>query len=69
MIMELCILVYTREQRQIIKALSASKSTIKNQLGKGINNPTMPLVFQRFKSIHLVQFDREISISNWTSKR
>lgn len=39
MIMGLCLLVYTA-QRQIRAALLASKSTVKNQLGKAINNPT-----------------------------
>ena len=69
MIMGLCLLIYTLAQRQIRKALSASKSTIKNQLGKAINNPTMRLIFQRFQSIHLVKFNDEISISNWNSER
>jgi len=69
MIMGLCLLVYTLAQRQIRKALSASKSTIKNQLGKAINNPTMRLIFQRFQSIHLVKLDDKISISNWNSER
>ena len=69
MIMGLCLLVYTLAQRQIRKALSASKSTIKNQLGKAINNPTMRLIFQRFQSIHLVKFHDEISISNWNSEK
>lgn len=69
MIMGLCLLVYTLAQRQIRKALSASKSTIKNQLGKAINNPTMRLIFQRFQSIHLVTHNDEISISNWTDER
>jgi transposase len=41
MIMGLCLLVYTLAQRQITKALLATESTIKNQLGKSINNPTM----------------------------
>ena len=67
--MGLCLLIYTLAQRQIRKALSASKSTIKNQLGKAINNPTMRLIFQRFQSIHLVEFNDEISISNWNSER
>ena len=69
MIMGLCLLVYTLAQRQIRKALSASKSTIKNKLGKAISNPTMRLIFQRFQSIHLVKLNDEISISNWNSER
>ncbi len=67
MIMGLCLLVYTLAQRQIRKGLSASKSTIKNQLGKAIKNPTMRLIFQRFQSIHLVTFNDKIS--SWTSER
>ncbi len=60
MIMGLCLLVYTLAQREIRKALSASQSTIKNQLGKAINNPTMRLIFQGFQSIHLVTYNDEI---------
>lgn len=69
MIMGLCLLVYTLAQRQIRKALSASKSTIKNQLGKSINDPTMRWIFQCFQSIHLVQINNDISISNLTLER
>ncbi len=69
MIMGLCLLVYTLAQRQMRKALSATKSTIKNQLGKSINNPTMRWIFQCFQSIHLVKSDSEILISNLTPER
>ncbi len=69
MIMGLCLLVYTLAQRQIRLALSASKSTVKNQLGKSINNPTMRWIFQCFQSIHVVKCDNEMSISNLTAER
>ena len=69
MIMGLCLLVYTLAQRQIRKALSAAESTIKNQLGKSVNNPTMRWIFQCFQSIYLVNLEREILISNLTSER
>lgn len=69
MIMGLCLLVYTLAQRQIRKALSASESIIKNQLGKSINNPTIRWIFQCFQSIHLIKVAHEISISNLTSER
>ena len=39
MIMSLCLLVYTLAQRQMRAALSLSKSTIKNQLGKATERP------------------------------
>jgi transposase len=69
MIMGLCLLVYTLAQRQIRKALSAGESTIKNQLGKSVNNPTVRWIFQCFQSIHLVEYDHEILISNLTEER
>ena len=69
MIMGLCLLVYTLAQRQIRAALSASKSTVKNQLGKSINNPTFRWIFQCFQSIHLVTYNQETSVSNLTPDR
>ncbi|BAY64031.1 hypothetical protein NIES22_41220 [Calothrix brevissima NIES-22] len=69
MIMGLCLLVYTLAQRQMRAALSASKSTIKNQLGKSINNPTLRWIFQCFESIYLVTLNQETDISNLTSER
>ncbi len=41
MIMRLCLLVYTLGQRQIRAALSAAKSTVKNQLDKATDRPTL----------------------------
>ncbi len=45
MIMALCLLVYTLAQRQIRAALLLSKSTIKNQLGKPTERPTLRWIF------------------------
>ncbi len=69
MIMGLCLLVYTLAQRQIRAALSATKSTIKNQLGKAISNPTLRWIFQCFQSIDLVTLNEETDISNLTTER
>jgi transposase len=69
MIMGLCLLVYTLAQRQIRTALQESKSTIKNQLGKATDRPTLRWIFQCFQSIHLVLLDRETHVSNWTQDR
>ena len=69
MIMGLCLLVYTLAQRQLRAALSESKSTIKNQLGKATNRPTLRWIFQCFQSIHLVLFNQEFHVSNWTENR
>jgi len=69
MIMGLCLLVYTLAQRQLRAALSESKSTIKNQLGKATDRPTLRWIFQCFQSIHLVLFNQELHVSNWTQDR
>ncbi|MBD2271019.1 IS1634 family transposase [Anabaena sp. FACHB-1391] len=69
MIMGLCLLVYTLAQRQIRNALFNSKSTIKNQLGKATNRPTLRWIFQCFECIHLVEYNNEKHVSNWTQDR
>jgi transposase len=69
MIMGLCLLVYTLAQRQIRLALYESQLKVKNQLGKLIDNPTLKWIFQCFQSIHLVTFNDEKEISNWSQDR
>ncbi|HLP90259.1 MAG TPA: IS1634 family transposase [Nostocaceae cyanobacterium] len=69
MIMGLCLLVYTLAQRHIRNALKESKSTIKNQLGKATDRPTLRWIFQCFQCIHLVIINQEEHISNWNQDR
>lgn len=69
MLMGLCLLVYTLAQRQVRAALSKSKSTMKNQLGKATDRPTLRWIFQCFQCIHLVEFNNEKYVSNWTNDR
>jgi transposase len=45
MMMGLFLLVYTLAQRQIRNPLSESKSTVKNQLGKPTDRPTLRWIF------------------------
>lgn len=68
-IMALCLLVYTLAQRQMRLALSNAQSTIKNQLGKPTNSPTMRWIFQCFQSIHILVLNNEKQISNLTQDR
>jgi transposase len=63
MIMGLCLLVYTLLQRQIRNPLRESKSTVKNQLGKPTDRPTLRWIFPCFQSIHLVTLNQEKHIS------
>lgn len=69
MIMGLCLLVYTLAQRQIRAALKDAQSTIKNQLGKSTNRPTLRWIFQCFQSIYIVEINQEKYISNWNQER
>jgi transposase len=67
-IMGLCLLVYTLAQREIRAALKSLNYTVKNQLGKATNNPTMRWIFQCFQSIHLVTFQQKTEFYNLTSE-
>jgi transposase len=69
MIMGLCLLVYTLAQRLIRTALYEAQLTIKNQLGKSIDNPTLKWIFQGFQAIHLVTFNHQTQVSNWSQDR
>jgi transposase len=69
MIMGLCLLVYKLAQRQIRLALYESGLTVKNQLGKSVDNPTLKWIFQCFQSIHLVTYHSEKQVSNWSQER
>jgi transposase len=46
MLMGLSLLVYTIGQRQIRNSLKAKKSSVKNQLNKATERPTLRWVFQ-----------------------
>jgi transposase len=69
MIMGLCLLVYTLGQRQIRTPLRESKSTVRNQLGKPTDLPSLPWTFQCFQSIYLVNLNQEKHICHWTQER
>jgi transposase len=55
-------------QREIRAALKSLNYTVKNQLGKAINNPTMRWIFQCFQSVHLVTFQQKTDFYNLTSE-
>jgi transposase len=67
--MGLCLLVYTLGQRQIRTAVRESKLTVKNQLGKPTDRPTLRCIFPCFQSIHLVTPNQEKHICYWTQER
>jgi len=53
-IMELCLLLYNLAQRKLRQELAASDGSLRNQVNKFTNKPTMRWVFQRFHSVHLL---------------
>ena len=69
LVMGLCLLVYTLGQRLLRQNLQLTNKTVKNQLGKGTNRPTLRWIFQSFQSIHAVCIQGIEQVSNLTSER
>lgn len=69
MVMGLCLLVYSLGQRMLRQALSQSKQSLKNQLQKPTQTPTLRWIFQCFQSVHLVTLDNLKQIANLTEER
>ncbi|MEG3924792.1 MULTISPECIES: IS1634 family transposase [unclassified Microcoleus] len=69
LIMGLCLLVYTLGQRLLRQNLQLTNKTVKNQLGKVTNRPTLRWIFQTFQSIHAVCIQGIQQVSNLTSER
>ena len=69
MIMGLCLLVYNLAQRKLRQALLLSESSIRNQVKKFTNKPTMRWIFQMFQSVHLLLMDGRQQMSNLTEER
>jgi transposase len=69
LIMGLCLLVYNLGQRELRSALARREETVKNQLGKETNSPTLRWIFQLFQAVHLLTFKGGNEISNLTDER
>jgi transposase len=69
MVMGLCLLVYSLGQRKLRQALSQSKQSLKNQLKKPTQTPTLRWLFQCFQSVHLVEMDNRHQVVNLTEER
>ena len=66
MLMALSLLVYNLGQRQLRMSLKAQKSTVKNQLNKPTESPTLRWIFQCFQGIHLLMsqgFQRVLNLT------
>ena len=68
MLMALCLLVYNLGQRQLRIALKTQKATVKNQLNKPTESPTLRWIFQCFQGIHLLIRQGVIMILNLTEE-
>lgn len=69
MLMGLCLLVYSIGQRQLRLSLQSSKTTVKNQLGKLTNRPTLRWIFQVFQGIHVLLIQGVKHLVNFTEER
>lgn len=69
MVMGLCLLVYSLGQRQLRQALLAAQQSLKNQLGKATQTPTLRWVFQCFQAVHLLQIAGSKQVSNLSDER
>ena len=69
MIMEVCLLVYNLAQRKLRQELESANASIRNQVKKLTNKPTMRWVFQMFQTVHLVNLKAAGQISNLTKER
>jgi len=54
MVMTVCLLVYAALEHRMRKALLDSDSSLPNQTGKMINNPSIRWVFQYFQNIPVI---------------
>ena len=66
MLMALCLLVYNLGQRQLRIALKTQKATVKNQLNKPTESPTLRWIFQCFQGIHFLVIQGVHRILNLT---
>ena len=69
MLMGLSLLVYTIGQRQLRNNLQDRKSSVKNQLNKLTEKPTLRWIFQCFQGIHCLKFEGIERISNLSEER
>jgi transposase len=69
MIMGVCLLVYNLAQRKLRQELESANASIRNQVKKMTNKPTMRWVFQMFQAVHLVNLNGAEQISNLTKER
>ena len=69
MLMGLSLLVYTIGQREIRNNLKSRKYSVKNQLNKATQRPTLRWIFQCFQGIHCFKLEGSERISNLDEQR
>ena len=69
LILGLCLLVYNLGQRELRSSLARREKTVKNQLGKEVDSPTLRWIFQLFQAVHLLTLRGKSDISNLTDER
>jgi len=69
MLMGLSLLVYMIGQREIRNSLKSKKSSVKNQLNRATQRPTLRWIFQCFQGIHCFKIEGAERISNLNEER
>jgi len=69
LVMGWCLWVYTWGQKLLRQNLQLTNKTVKNQLGKATNRPTVRGIFQIFQSIHAVGIQGIQQVYNLTTER
>jgi hypothetical protein len=55
-------------QRYLRNQLRLRQSTVKNQLGKPVNNPTLRWIFQMFQGVDFLSFSSQKQVNNLTEE-
>ncbi|MDE5121508.1 MAG: IS1634 family transposase, partial [Trichodesmium sp. St19_bin1] len=67
--MSLCLLVYNLGQRELRKTLKEPIVSVKNQLGKLTNTPTLRWIFQCFQGVHVLRINQWPKVVDLTEER
>jgi transposase len=59
MVMTLCLMIYNVGQYKLREQLKAHQTSLPNQLGKEVSNPTLKWIFQMMEGIDMVYFYNE----------
>ncbi len=69
MIVDLCLLVHSLGHSQLTKTLEKAKASVKSEVKKLTQSPTMRWIYQCFQSIQLVEMRVKNEVASLTDDR